>query len=122
MKNPNWKGTAQLAVYKYQRRAVEQGATQNKLVVKLGHQHEIIGFQVRCINYAATLPPEEQNVQKKKLFSKHTLWCRPQITLPKLRLAVFLKHHQVERKKKVLPRQGKKLRKMDAHSGFGYFF
>ena len=52
-------------VKKNQRRVVEQGATQNKLVVKLGHQHEIIGFQVRCINYAATLPPEEQNVQKK---------------------------------------------------------
>ena len=88
------------------------GATQNKLVVKLGHQHEIIGFQVRRINYADTLPPKEQNVKKKKeIVSKDTLSCRPQITLPKLRLALFWKHHQLERKKKVLPRDGKKNKK-----------
>lgn len=53
-------GVAQLAAYKYQSREVEQGATQNKLVVKLGHQHKIIGFQAPRINNAAPLPPEEK--------------------------------------------------------------
>jgi len=53
-------GGAQLAAYKYQSRGVEQGATQNKLVVKLRHQHKIIGFQARRINNAAPLPPEEK--------------------------------------------------------------
>jgi len=48
-------GGAQLAAYKYQSREVEQGATQNKLVVKLGHQHKIIGFQAQRINNAAPL-------------------------------------------------------------------
>ena len=64
-------------MYKYQSRGVEQGATQNKLVVKLGHQPEIIAFQARRINYAATLPPEEENVKKKqekKLFLR--ILCR----------------------------------------------
>jgi len=55
-----------LAVYKYQSRGVEQGATQNKLVVKLGHHHEIIGFQEQRINNAEPLPPEEKKPLKKK--------------------------------------------------------
>ena len=54
-------GVAQLAAYKYQSREVEQGATQNKLVVKLGHQHKIIGFQAQRVNNAAPLPPEEKS-------------------------------------------------------------
>lgn len=59
-------GTAQLAVYKYQSRGVEQGATQNKLVVKLGHHHEIIGFQAQRINNAEPLPPEEKKTLEKE--------------------------------------------------------
>ena len=88
-------GGAQLAAYKYQSRGVEPCATPNKLVVKLGHQQEIIGFQAQRINNAAPLPPEEKKKTLKKkerqIASKGTLSCQPQITLPKVRLALFLK-------------------------------
>ena len=117
-------GGAQLAAYKYQSRGVEQGATPNKLVVKLGHQQEIIGFQAQRINNAAPLPPDEKKTLKKgkkNCLQGHFVVSATNNTAKSKISAFFENAIRLSERIKCFQNR-EKIRKMDAHSAFGHFF
>ena len=58
VKNPNWRGADQLAIYKRRREVEPRGyREQHQLAVRTGFEPATYGFQIRRSNHSATLPP-----------------------------------------------------------------